>query len=114
VWIAQQEAHVWTILENKPDTSASVAHQFGPTIAEYDAKIASLQEELKGLGLLSPLVFVLVLVEILTTLRALAEVSPMKIFPYTSVAIAVSLLILALTEKGERLLREGGPIFQAL
>jgi dsDNA-binding SOS-regulon protein len=96
VWKAQQEAHVKAIIENKPDNETAVVHQFQVAIDQYDAKIALFEKEFRPLGLICVIMFVLVLLQILLTLRTMAEVSPQLAFPYRWVHFSVFLLLMAL------------------
>ena len=96
VWIAQQEAYIKVLSENKPDISAQIERQFGSTIEEYDARIAILEAEVGPLAWISISVFILVPVQILVSLRAMAEVSPQSGFPYGWVYWSIILLVYAL------------------
>lgn len=96
VWIAQQEAYVKAVTENKPDISPQIKHQFGSVLEECDARIAVLEKGVGPLTLMSISVFVLVLTQILVSLRAMAEVSPQGVFPYDWVVSSITLLTFAL------------------
>ena len=96
VWIAQQEAYIKAVTENKPDISAQIERQFGSTIEECDARITVLEAGVGPLAWMSISVFILVLAQILVSLRAMAEVSPKGVFPYGWVFWSITLLVFAL------------------
>jgi len=95
VWIAQQEAHLTAAVENNSEISERADLAFSPLIEQYNAEIADLEKELKPLGLLGVSVFLLVLAQILISLRAMAEVSPQQAFPYVWIAISIGMLTMA-------------------
>jgi hypothetical protein len=96
VWVAQQQAIIKARIDNKPEIITELESRYGSVIEKYDARIDALAAEVRPLTSLSISLFVLVLAQILVSLRAMAEVSPRQAFPYLWVDVSISLLAIGL------------------